>query len=124
MKKRTIMATALTMGLTMLLTASMAGCGNSEGSESGVADAADTNTSGESSAGNDAVSDDEVVTLTIWNSEVMSPGIQDNDVAKAIEEKLGIKMDIVQGDSQKFSLLVAGGRSAGYYLYKPGSAGG
>lgn len=109
MKKRTIMATALTMGLTMLLTASMAGCGNSEGSESGVADAADTNTSGESSAGNDAVSDDEVVTLTIWNSEVMSPGIQDNDVAKAIEEKLGIKMDIVQGDSQKFSLLVAGG---------------
>lgn len=52
---------------------------------------------------------EETVTLTIWNTEVTTPGIQDNDVARVIEEKLGIKMDIVQGDSQKFSVLVAGG---------------
>ena len=52
---------------------------------------------------------DEAITLTIWNTEVTTPGIQDNDVARVIEEKLGIKMDIVQGDSQKFSVLVAGG---------------
>ena len=41
---------------------------------------------------------DEAITLTIWNTEVTTPGIQDNDVARVIEEKLGIKMDIVQGD--------------------------
>ncbi len=56
-----------------------------------------------------AASDDEVVTLTIWNTEVLTPGVQTTDVARVIEEKLGIKMDIVQGDAQKFSILTAGG---------------
>lgn len=56
-----------------------------------------------------AQAEEEPVTLTIWNTEVLAPGIQTNEVAKAIEEKLGIKMDIVQGDAQKFSILVAGG---------------
>lgn len=56
-----------------------------------------------------AADDDGTVTLTIWNNEVMAPGLQDNDVAKVIEERLGIKMDIISGDSQKFSVLLAGG---------------
>lgn len=52
---------------------------------------------------------EEPITLTIWNTEVLSPGIQTNEIAQEIEKKLGIKMDIVQGDAQKFSILVAGG---------------
>lgn len=52
---------------------------------------------------------EEPVTLTIWNTEVLTPGIQTNEVAQEIEKRLGIKMDIVQGDAQKFSILVAGG---------------
>ena len=35
-----------------------------------------------------AADDDGTVTLTIWNNEVMAPGLQDNDVAKVIEERL------------------------------------
>lgn len=56
-----------------------------------------------------ASAEEETVTLTIWNTEVLTPGIQTTEVAKVIEEKLGIKMDIIQGDAQKFSLLTAGG---------------
>lgn len=52
---------------------------------------------------------EEPVTLTIWNTEVLTPGVQTTEVAQAIEERLGIKMDIVQGDAQKFSILTAGG---------------
>lgn len=52
---------------------------------------------------------DDVVTLTIWNTEVLTPGVQTNEVAKEIEKRLGIRMEIVQGDAQKFSILTAGG---------------
>ena len=76
---------------------SAAACGKSE-------EKTDT---GSTTAGSQA-SSDEPVTLTIWNTEVLTPGIQTNEVAKEIEKKLGIKMEIVQGDAQKFSILVAG----------------
>ena len=80
---------------------SMAGCGGSN--ESGSGD------STKEEAAVDAAGSEEPVTLTVWNTEVLTPGIQDNAVAKVLEEKLGIKLDIVQGDSQKFSVLMAGG---------------
>lgn len=53
--------------------------------------------------------DDGLVTLTIWNTEVLTPGVQETEIAKYIEEKLGIRMEIIQGDAQKFSVLSAGG---------------
>lgn len=53
--------------------------------------------------------EEEPVTITIWNTEVLSPGVQTNEIAQYIEEKLGIRMEIIQGDAQKFSILVAGG---------------
>lgn len=104
--KKTKKLFSLLLVLCMVL--SLAACGGSDNNATtgtkGTSDAGET----EADAGDDTAKD-EVITLTIWNTEVLSPGIQTNDVAKYIEEKLGIKMDIIQGDAQKFSLLVAGG---------------
>ena len=90
------------------MTASLIACGGQDAAQdSGTQEqSAGTADSGESQA---AQAPDDVITLTVWNTEVLTPGIQNNDVARAIEEKLGIKLDIVQGDSQKFSILLAGG---------------
>ncbi|MDE7007858.1 MAG: hypothetical protein K2P07_06800, partial [Lachnospiraceae bacterium] len=103
MKKKMLcklMAAALTAAMVLPLGA----CGSGSAPEkSNPASGTEENASSEKEV------TEETVTLTIWNTEVTTPGIQDNDVARVIEEKLGIKMDIVQGDSQKFSVLVAGG---------------
>lgn len=96
MKRRMKKIAALLMVMTMGV--SMAACGGN----------GDKETSGGASTGSGNGSED-VVTLTIWNTEVLTPGIQTNEIAKEIEKRLGIKMDIVQGDAQKFSILVAGG---------------
>lgn len=96
MKRRMKRVIALLMAAAMGI--SMAACGGNGEKE----------TTGGTSAGSGKDSDD-VVTLTIWNTEVLTPGIQTNEIAKEIEKRLGIKMDIVQGDAQKFSILVAGG---------------
>lgn len=91
--------------LTAAMAAGLAACGSSS-SEGKTDEAAGTTdsaqTEGESSSDGD-------VTLTVWNTEVTSTGLQSNDVADYIEQKLGIKLEIIQGDSQKFSVLVAGG---------------
>lgn len=93
-KLRKITALLLTGAMCM----SAGACGKSE-----------EKTSTGSTSASSQESSDEPVTLTIWNTEVLTPGIQTNEVAKEIEKKLGIKMEIVQGDAQKFSILVAGG---------------
>ena len=98
MKTRMRKITALLMAAAMCVLMAACGGGGSEGSSGGES----------SSAGSDKGSD-ETVTLTIWNTEVLTPGVQTNEIAKEIEKRLGIKMDIVQGDAQKFSILVAGG---------------
>lgn len=90
-----VLAGALAAGMVV----SMAGCGDSGASGTARTDDAKT-TDGKS---------EEPVTLTVWNTEVLTPGVQDNAVAKVFEEKLGVKLDIIQGDSQKFSVLMAGG---------------
>ncbi len=59
-------------------------------------------TAGSTASGN------EPVTLTMWNSEVPTAGIQQNDVAKEIARITGVTLNIVQGDAQKFKVLVAG----------------
>ena len=113
MKRRNKSITAVTLTMAMALAAALSGCSGSGGngtnaSEAGNDSAAKTETNAVDEAAGDDTSE-EPVTLTIWNTEVLSPGIQTSEVAKEIEKKLGIKMDIVQGDAQKFSLLVAGG---------------
>lgn len=97
MKVKKIMAAALAVSLTV----SFAACGKSDGT--GVAD---------STAGSTAVSssstDNKPVTLTMWNTEVATPGVQNNEIANEIAKKTGVTMDIIQGDAQKFKILVAG----------------
>lgn len=102
MKKRWRNVTALLGAAAMTL--SMMACGSP--ADTPKASEADTAAAGE--ADREAVTE-EPVTLTVWNTEVMTPGLQDNDVTRAIEEKVGVKLDIIQGDSQKFSILLAGG---------------
>lgn len=75
----------------------------------GIAGCSDSGTTSSGSGSGDSSAKDEVVTLTVWNTEVTTPGVQDNPVANAMTEATGVKMDIVQGDSQKFSVLMAGG---------------
>ncbi|MDD3278058.1 MAG: extracellular solute-binding protein [Lachnospiraceae bacterium] len=100
MKRRMKKITALCMAAAM--TVSLAACGGGSSESSKGADAS-------SSAAASGGSSDEPVTLTIWNTEVLQPGVQTNEIAKEIEKRFGIKMDVVQGDAQKFSILVAGG---------------
>lgn len=99
MKKKTKNLITAALAATMLL--SMTACKEQQQTAQ--------NTEPEDTAKETSVESEETVTLTIWNTEAKMPGIQDNDVASVIEEKLGIRMDIVQGDAQKFSVLVAGG---------------
>ncbi|MGB8451579.1 MAG: extracellular solute-binding protein [Anaerocolumna sp.] len=97
--------------LVMVMVLSMTACGRTK-EETGVGSETIQQSAGESTAsGTDETKPawDKEITLTVWNTEVPAAGIQDNEVAKAIEEKLGIKLDIVQGDAQKFSVLLAGG---------------
>lgn len=75
----------------------------------GIAGCSDSGTTSSGSGSGESSGKDEVVTLTVWNTEVTTPGVQDNPVANAMTEATGVKMDIVQGDSQKFSVLMAGG---------------
>lgn len=95
MKKHVKKVIALALAAAMAL--SLSACGSEKAS---------TKTDGNKKTETESV---EPVTLTIWNTEVLTPGVQTNDIAKYIENKLGIKMDIVQGDAQKFSVLSAGG---------------
>jgi len=111
MKKK--MKKIVTLGMAAVMALSLAACGSNN---ENTTTASKTETETKSGDGAEKASEaseegytGELVTLTVWNTEVLSPGIQNNEVAKAIEEKLGIKIDVVQGDSQKFSILVAGG---------------
>jgi len=103
----------VTLGMAAVMALSLAACGSNNDNTTTTTK---TETENKSEVREEAASESgeegytgEIITLTIWNTEVLSPGIQNNEVAKAIEEKLGIKLDVVQGDSQKFSILVAGG---------------
>ena len=109
MKKQTLrrlLAAAMVAAMAM----GIAGCSNSGETASGgdTGSAASTADNGGDASGGDSASQ-EPVTLTVWNTEVQTPGVQDNPVANAIKEKVGVVMDIVQGDAQKFSVLMAGG---------------
>lgn len=96
--------TTLLMVAMMFVSMTACGGGKSEGT-AGIGSGTDAGSTAE-----DSSSDfNEPMTLTIWNTEVLTPGVQTNEIAKEIEKKLGIKMEIVQGDAQKFSILVAGG---------------
>lgn len=110
MKKNTLQK-VLALALVGTMTLAMAACGQSASTQSGNA------------AADNSAATDEVVTLTVWNTEVTTPGLQDNDVTRVIEEKLGIKLDIVQGNSQKFSVLVAGGDLPDIIYTNPGQQG-
>lgn len=103
--KRKTLKKAMALALTGIMALSVAACGQEKKAQTGDT-AAGTSTQ---SSTTEETGTDEVVTLTIWNTEVTTPGLQDNDVTRVLEEKLGVKLDIVQGDSQKFSVLVAGG---------------
>ena len=108
MKQKIKKLMALLLAVSMV--AALAACSQGGGKSGGASgsESADGNKNTQAPGQTDGA-DGEVVTLTVWNSEVLSPGIQNNDVAKEIEKRVGVKMDIIQGDAQKFSLLVAGG---------------
>lgn len=97
MKVKKLMAVVLTASLTV----SFAACGKADSTGS-------TDTAGGTAAVSSSATDNKPVTLTMWNTEVATPGIQKNAVADEIARLTGVTMDIISGDAQKFKILVAG----------------
>lgn len=99
MKVKKIMAVVLSASLMV----AFAACGKTETSESPDSIANTTAVSPSSTS-----TEKTPITLKMWNSEVLTPGIQNNEIANEIARLTGITMDIIQGDAQKFKILVAG----------------
>jgi putative aldouronate transport system substrate-binding protein len=94
----------------MFVIASFAGCGNNNektGNETGGTDASSTKSTGNEPTA--AGEKEEEVVITLWNNDILSTGIQNNPVADAIAEATGVRIEIANGDSQKFKVLMAGG---------------
>lgn len=94
MKKRMKRVTAILLCAAMVVSV-FGGCGKNKGEEKN--DAAKTETkSGETE-------------VTFWCKDAMSTGVQDTAVADEIAEKTGVRLNVVNGDAQKFKVLLAGG---------------
>ena len=106
LKMRRIQKT-LAILISVLMICILAACGSSNNTDS---DSTAKDNGGDSTVTDDSSKDvtNEPITLTLWNTEVPTPGIQKNDVAEEIARLTGITMDIIQGDAQKFKVLVAG----------------
>lgn len=50
----------------------------------------------------------EPITLSIWSPSISLTGVQQNPIADEIAKNTGVTMDIINGDAQKFKLLLAG----------------
>lgn len=90
MKKLTAMLLCAAMAVSML-----GGCGKGKEDESGKAKKSDAK-SGETE-------------ITFWCKDAISTGVQETAVADAIAEKTGVRLNVVNGDAQKFKVLLAGG---------------
>lgn len=107
MRKKTVkLAVVMTMITALLLSA----CSNNGGGNTGQGNQG-TNPGQTAEGGDGGKGSQEVVTLRLL---VMETGTKwnnypDSEVAKAIAEKVGVKIEYVEADENKFNVLLAGG---------------
>ena len=96
MKKLTALLLSSVMTLSIL-----AGCGGTDentdsGKEDKTADSKKTEDSGETE-------------ITFWCKDALETGAQHTAIADEIAKKTGVRLSVVNGDAQKFKVLLAGG---------------
>lgn len=105
MGKRVIKTTALVVAIMMLLT--LFGCGSGTSSTGTSSSASGT---ASSSAESTAPAAKEKVTLKIYGSALateLTPGVQSDPIAKYIEDKLGVVMDLNSADGPDYATKLA-----------------
>ncbi len=106
MKKTWKKRMAFLLCMTMVIV-SIGACSKGNGTGKGGSDGSSaTQTPGDGKAG---TADGKEIVITMWNSDILNTGIQNNPVADAIAEATGIRIEVQNGDSQKFKVLMAGG---------------
>lgn len=105
MKKRMRRLTALFMSTAMAVSL-LAGCGGEkekeeEGGQTSQAETEDQG-QGEEDSG-------EETEITFWCKDALTTGPQDNAIADEIAKQTGVRLNVVNGDAQKFKVLLAGG---------------
>lgn len=110
MKKITALLLSSVMAVSML-----AGCGSSGNeaakSDGGADNAAPKNqeaqdTQGDAAEGGESEGETEI---TFWCKDSLETGPQNTTIADAIAERTGVRLNVVNGDAQKFKVLLAGG---------------
>lgn len=109
MKKRSKRGLSFFLGCILIL-ASLAGCSKT-GKDTAATDnkTAESTTSDGAAATKDTGEAKKEVVIKIWNNDVTTAGIQNNPVADEIAKKTGVRIEVVNGDAQKFKVLLAGG---------------
>lgn len=102
MKKRMKRLAAIFLSTAMAATM-LAGCGGKDGGDK-EAKTEETKTE----EGKEESADGEVE-ITFWDKDALETGSQNTTVANAIAEKTGVRLNVVNGDAQKFKVLLAGG---------------
>ena len=102
MKKRMKRLSAIFLSTAMAVTM-LAGCGSKGESKN---DAGENEKKQEE--GKESSSDGEVE-ITFWDKDALETGPQNTTIANAIAEKTGVRLNVINGDAQKFKVLLAGG---------------
>lgn len=95
----------------VMAASAFAGCGGSGGAESSNSDTAKESTTEEGTTDQQEETTDngDETEITFWCKDALETGVQNTAIADAIAEKTGVRLNVVNGDAQKFKVLLAGG---------------
>ena len=102
MKKRMKRLSAIFLSTAMAVSM-LAGCGGKDESKK------DTGKNTEKQEEGKESSADGEVEITFWDKDALETGPQNTTIADAIAEKTGVRLNVINGDAQKFKVLLAGG---------------
>lgn len=112
MKRRMKKITALLLSSVMLASV-LSGCGGQEKETAKTesnAESASASSEGQSTQpANEDGGDGAETEITFWCKDSLETGPQSTTIANAIAERTGVRLNVVNGDAQKFKVLLAGG---------------
>ena len=114
----------LVMVLIVMMSISIIGCGQQDGNQTNTSKVETTQAAGDASTKDTQPDKKEPVTLTVIaqpTGKTFSPGVQDDPVAKRIQELLGISIDVKDSNitDDKYNVLVASGDLPDIFQAKP-----